>query len=119
MDRHKRGKCAEDIAVQLLQQHQFDLLARNYHCRFGEIDIIAQQRQLIIFVEVRYRQDHGYGNAAESITMNKRRKITTTAEHFICHDLDPGCRCDFRFDVITLSSLDPLRVPPEWIQGAW
>ncbi|VAW72373.1 Predicted endonuclease distantly related to archaeal Holliday junction resolvase [hydrothermal vent metagenome] len=119
MKKSERGHCAEQIALTFLQQNRFSLLHQNYYCRFGEIDIIAQQQQLIIFVEVRYRKNNWYGNAVESVTKVKQDKITLTARYYIHEQLPDNQNFDFRFDVIALSSLNINKKLPDWIQGAW
>ncbi len=119
MKKHERGQYAEQIALTFLQKNQFSLLHQNYYCRFGEIDIIAQQQQLIIFVEVRYRKNNWYGNAVESVTRAKQQKITLTARHYIQDHLPTDQNFDFRFDVIALSTLNITKKLPDWVQGAW
>lgn len=119
MTRQKDGQRAEHIALHLLQQNEFELLHQNYRCRFGEIDIIAKRKQLIIFVEVRYRKSALYGSASESVTKTKQKKITITAKHYIQQYISPDMDFDYRFDVIALSTLNSGQTTPDWIQGAW
>lgn len=119
MTTRESGRQAELIALTVLREHHFLILQQNYHCRFGEIDIIAKREQLIIFVEVRYRKSPAFGSAAESVTNKKKHKITITAEHFIQYQLHNDQQFDYRFDVIALSSLDIKQTKPEWIKGAW
>jgi len=119
MTRQEHGQRAEHIALRLLQQNEFELLHQNYRCRFGEIDIVAKRKQLIIFVEVRYRKNTLYGSASESVTKNKQKKITITARHYIQQHISTGTDFDYRFDVIALSTLNSTQAAPDWIQGAW
>ncbi len=119
MIRHEHGQHAEQIALTLLQKNNFELLEKNYRCRFGEIDIIAKRKHLIIFVEVRYRKNSQYGSAAESVTRKKQKKITITAKHYIQEYISTSMDFDYRFDVIALSTLDVEQARPHWIKGAW
>ena len=60
----ERGRAAEDLAATFLQQQGLTLVERNYHCRFGEIDLIARENATLVFVEVRMRSGAAFGAAA-------------------------------------------------------
>lgn len=106
------GKKAEDIACSFLQRNGMSLIQRNYQCRFGEIDLIMQDTDTIVFVEVRYRSSSTFGSAAESVDSNKQRKLVFTANHYLqCHTITQPTR----FDVIALSP----DKQPEWICNAF
>jgi putative endonuclease len=66
------GERAEDAALAYLQQRGLILRARNYRSRFGEIDLVLDDRGTLVFVEVRKRSNPRYGSAADSITAAKR-----------------------------------------------
>jgi putative endonuclease len=112
----KRGAAAEDFARRFLETRGLTLLARNFACPLGEIDLIMKQEGVVVFVEVRYRRSDRYGTPAETITQTKRRKLRRTAELFIkssFRDREPPCR----FDVIGITgALRPENV--HWIQNA-
>ena len=108
------GDDAEALAANYLQSQGLSLLARNYRCRFGEIDLIMQQGNSIVFVEVRMRSQATYGGAAASINLPKQQKLIRTAEHFLQqHGHQAACR----FDAVLLTVLNPNHI--EWIQDAF
>lgn len=105
------GRQAEERAATFLQQQGLKLLERNYRCRFGEIDLVMQEGDALVFVEVRLRRNPGFGGAAESITTAKREKLVKTAGHYLARfKRPPPCR----FDAVLL---EDERL--EWIQGAF
>jgi putative endonuclease len=108
------GAEAEDLALRFLQDRGLRLLARNYRCRFGEIDLVLQDGKTTVFAEVRLRKSSSFGGAAASVTGAKQRKLIATAQHYLAgrHDAPP-CR----FDVIALDGLDGARM--EWIKDAF
>lgn len=91
------GNAGEDAVIAYLRERCFDIVARNYTVRpYGEIDIIAQQKDLIVFVEVKARQKE-YFDTTEVITRSKQRKIATVAQiYMLRHKLEDKCG---RFDV--------------------
>ena len=95
------GGMAEDEAARLLERHGLAIIARNYRTRLGEIDLIARDGEVLVFVEVRMRASDSHGDAAESITRSKRRRIESAARHFLARlGSEPPCR----FDVVTVGS---------------
>ena len=70
-----RGAAAEALAAEFLQARGLTIVARNYRCRGGEIDLIASDGETLIFVEVRLRSDAAFGGAAESITTAKKKRL--------------------------------------------
>ena len=96
-----RGLWAEHQASRYLESQGLDLIARNYSCRLGEIDLVMSDHDTLVFVEVRQRSSTRFGGAAASITLNKQQKIQRAAEHFLMkhhHLSDMFCR----FDVIAI-----------------
>ena len=93
---HPQGAAAEDAAWAFLQAQGCTLIARNWHCPYGEIDLIVQQGQHILFIEVKYRKNHAFGGAAYSINPSKLSKITRSAEYYLQqHHLNNiPCRID-------------------------
>ena len=89
------GSAAEALAVSLLGDAGLRVIARNYRCRHGEIDIIARDGDTLVFVEVRSRAGNAYGGAAGSITAAKRERLLKTARHYLATlDRQPPCRFD-------------------------
>jgi putative endonuclease len=105
-----RGAAAEALAAEFLQARGLKIVARNYRCRGGEIDLIASDGDTLIFVEVRLRSEAAFGGAGESITAAKKKRLTFAAAHYLSRlNKEPPCR----FDAVLLSSLDPGRI--EWL----
>ncbi|WP_407898055.1 YraN family protein [Ferrigenium sp. UT5] len=111
----RTGAQAEQTAAQFLQRQGLRLLQTNYHCRFGEIDLILQDGATRVFVEVRLRSHSGFGGAAASIDARKQHKLILTAQHYLSrHSPVPPCR----FDAVLLTdAADTNGV--EWIKGAF
>ena len=113
----KQGKEAEIKAIQWLEQQDLQLLETNYFCRFGEIDIIMLDNNMLVFIEVRLRSTSNFGGAASSVTRRKQQKIITTANHFLM------CRPQYakhhwRFDVIAYES-SSVQSSPVWYKDAF
>jgi putative endonuclease len=94
------GKTGEDLAVAELEQRGYAIVARRWRSRAGEIDIIARDGETLVFVEVKAREDHEFGDAAESVTMRKRRTMVRLARAYVAEQrwIDRPCR----FDVVTI-----------------
>ncbi|VVE54235.1 YraN family protein [Pandoraea iniqua] len=91
------GESFEARAQAMLERRGWRLVARNYRCRGGEIDLIMRDRAgVLVFVEVRARRRTDFGGAAASITAAKRRRLTLAARHYLLRR--PAGRC--RFDVV-------------------
>lgn len=112
----ERGQWAETLAERFLQAKGLTPLERNYRCKSGEIDLIMRERDMVVFVEVRYRHSAGYGSGADSVTARKRRRLIATAQHYMQRRPSPEPPC--RFDVVSISSCDG-RPRVDWIQGAF
>jgi len=96
------GKAQELQAARHLQSQGLQLVSRNYRSRFGEIDLIMTDSKTLVFVEVRYRRNNSYGDAIDSVTTSKQKRIRLTAAYYLqSHPRLQHSRC--RFDVIGLS----------------
>jgi putative endonuclease len=95
------GKEGEKIAGQYLKKKGYTVVARNYRCPVGEIDLIALDRRVIVFIEVKTRTGHGFGTPLEAVALRKQRKIAQSAKFFL-HEKGLQQR-DARFDVIGVS----------------
>lgn len=73
------GASAEDRAASALEAAGYSLVARNWRCSAGEIDIIAREHDVLVFVEVRSRHRAAHGHAAEMVTLGKQRQVTRIA----------------------------------------
>lgn len=93
------GRWGEAEAAKFLRNKGYRIISANYRCRFGEIDIIAQQGSYIVFVEVKLRKNSDYGMAAEFVDFRKQSKLRTTASMWLAQnetELQP------RFDVVEI-----------------
>ncbi len=90
------GAMGEAAAADWLRKKRWKILAMNYRCRLGEVDIIARDGKEYVFVEVKLRRAGGYAPAAEYVTASKQRKLRLAAESWLAeNDLeDPLCRFD-------------------------
>lgn len=123
--RTNTGQIFERKAEQMLTQNGLTLVIRNYHCRYGEIDLIMNDASTLVFIEVRYRKNAQFGSASASVTPAKQKKIILTAQHFLQHHRwtdTPNCR----FDVVGMhstpheKSLSPNETYElEWIKNAF
>jgi putative endonuclease len=77
-----RGKLAENFASEKLQSLGFKIISRNFHSRFGEIDIIATKDLRLYFIEVKARWNLSYGAPEEAVTWYKLKRIQKTAYYF-------------------------------------
>jgi putative endonuclease len=98
LDKTQKGKFFEDRAVKYLESIGYKVLLRNYRSKYGEIDIIAETDNVIVFVEVKGRFTESFGSGEESITKKKIDKIIKTALQFI--EENNLQEKDFRFDVV-------------------
>lgn len=96
------GKKIENLASAYLQKHNLKLVTTNYSCKMGEIDLIMMDKEILVFIEVRYRRDRNYGDAVGSINKSKQNKIKKTASYYLQqHKLYDKISC--RFDVVAVS----------------
>lgn len=112
LNANNKGLAAEKLAETYLIKQGLKLKVRNYHCRHGEIDLIMQAPDTLVFVEVRLRKNKQFGSAADSITPHKQKKLWLTAQHYLQLHGEEACR----FDVVLLSGLSADEI--EWVQNA-
>lgn len=107
MKSKKRGQQGEKLAKKLLINKGYKFLSQNYFTNFGEIDLIFQHHQTIVFVEVKARTSLAQGLPQEAVTPRKLRTITKVAQHYlITHHLEDRLG---RIDVV---SVDYSQTPP-------
>ncbi|MFB2537840.1 MULTISPECIES: YraN family protein [unclassified Acinetobacter] len=131
-DRRFIGQQAENLALYFLQAQGLTLLARNFHSRYGEIDLVMLDKGYVVFVEVRARKASTFLSAIESIDLRKQKKIITTSQYYLqkhSNYLDMDCRFDVIAIDYTTSNVwqhlnfenvnrsDDLRL--EWLQNAY
>jgi putative endonuclease len=115
LDRQRLGSAAEERAAQLLLRAGFDILARNFRCRMGELDIVARRGTLLVIAEVRLRSSGRFGGAGASITAAKRARIVRAARFLLARHPQLAALA-VRFDTLLLQSCAG---PIEWIEGAF
>jgi putative endonuclease len=95
-----RGRAGEDLAVDYLTKKGYRILDRNYRYAHGEIDIVAEDRNVLVFIEVKARRSKRYGEPEDAITFRKRTVVRRTADGYIYeHNIEDK---DCRFDVIAV-----------------
>ena len=107
-----KGQLAEDKACKFLQQQGLSLIEKYYRCRNGEIDLIMQDKEQLVFVEVRYRECENFGTAIETVDQNKIKKLISTAQHYLTYN---KLNTPARFDVIGFDA----SLKPNWISNAF
>jgi|SRR5690349_5734913 putative endonuclease len=114
LDRRARGARYEDVALAHLERAGLALIARNYHCRYGEIDLVMRDRDIVVFVEVRYRSASRFGDGVDSVGAAKRAKLVRAAGAFLAaHPRLAGAAC--RFDVLAIDDAGTI----DWRQNAF
>ena len=109
------GKDAERLALRHLEQQGLRLLAQNWSCKRGELDLVMLDGDTVVFVEVRYRQHAQWGGALASIDARKCQKLILVARYFLQREprwADQPCR----FDVVTLEGATPRL---NWLRNAF
>ena len=103
MNENNAGLKAEQLAETFLKAQGLTLVAHNFHCRFGEIDLIMLDNNVLVFTEVRLRSNAKFGSAAASITHTKQQKLAHTAEYYLQqHPHKYACR----FDAVLMNKID-------------
>ena len=111
------GAAWEDAAQAHLARHGLRVVARNFSCRYGEIDLVMREREMLVFVEVRYRGDDEHGDGTASVGAGKRAKLIRTAALYLQkHPAFGTLPC--RFDVVGCSGT-PAAPRFEWVRGAF
>lgn len=96
----EKGRYGEDLAVQYLIRQGYHIIQQNYRAPCGEVDIVAQDRDVLVFVEVKTRTGQGFGSPAEAVTYRKRQQISRTALFYLSQQRllnEPA-----RFDVVAV-----------------
>jgi putative endonuclease len=116
--RKQIGAVGEGIAEEYLLGLGYSILERNWRCRRGEIDIVAESEGRLVFVEVRSRSMHGsYGTAKESVDTRKQHKVRETAQYYLHRHRNH--EQSIRFDVISVEFTKEGETLIEHIQGAF
>jgi putative endonuclease len=99
-ERKETGAIGERLAADYLKRHGYRIIQRNFRCREGEIDIIAQKSDCLVFVEVRTKRNAAFGTPEESVTFLKRAKLVSLANVYLqAYDKQP---LSWRIDVVAV-----------------
>lgn len=98
MNRRETGTQYEERAAEYLIAQNYQILERNYRIRSGEIDIIARDGTVLVFIEVKYRKNDESGNPLEAVDIRKQRKIIKVARYYLYQKKYGDVPC--RFDVV-------------------
>ena len=80
---HEIGKIGEEIATEYLIENGYKILERNFNCKQGEIDIIAKDKDEVVFIEVKTRTNKKYGEPVEAVTFIKKRHLIKAIEYYL------------------------------------
>jgi putative endonuclease len=97
------GARGEAAACERLEAAGYQILARNYRCPYGEIDIVAADGAMLVFVEVKTRSSAAYGSPRDAVTAAKRRKLARSASHYMLTHREQECA--YRADLIEVALL--------------
>ena len=105
MNKRQTGGLYEAKAAAWLEEQGLVIVARNFRCRFGEIDLIARHQDYLVFVEVKYRKSAAAGHPAEAVTFAKQKTICKVAEYYcMMHDVEADQAV--RYDVVGICGVD-------------
>ena len=114
--RQSLGRLGEDLACAELEKRGYVIVERRFRTRGGEIDIIARDDGVLVFVEVRARSSSNFGTPFESVTWQKRQRLSQMAASYLCLRRLAGIAC--RFDVISILERQGMR-SIELVKGAF
>lgn len=111
------GQKGEKQAAKYLKKKGYKLVTANYRCQYGEIDLIAKDADILIFVEVKTRTSTDFGDPAAAVDYRKQKQISKVAHHYlVTHHNDD---VDARFDVISVLSANGKKTEIEHIIDAF
>ncbi len=117
MNKRLLGSQAEYLVSKTLVSNGYRVCERNYYSHVGEIDLIAEKNEWLVFIEVKSRHDHDLMAAAESVTWKKQRKIIRTAQYYLLEHKLGSVAC--RFDVICVTNARAAHPDIHWIKNAF
>ena len=120
-DHLKQGEDAETACCRHLKSQGLKLIDKNFSCRYGEIDIIMLDKNVLVFIEVRFRKNNNFGGGQASITASKQQKLRNTAELYLQQNNQYK---NARFDVVSMSKNNQTKADKQeysfdWISNAF
>jgi putative endonuclease len=115
--RRALGKKGEAAARAFLERHGVKILAANYTCVAGEIDLIGREREAILFIEVKTRTSEAFGPPQLAVHQRKQRQIVRTAQWFLAERRMPEVAC--RFDVLAVTFMRDELPRIQWVRDAF
>jgi len=100
MRRIRTGKLGESLAVAHLQKMGYQIVAQNYRCLYGEVDVVARDGDTIVFIEVKSRKSEMFGAPQEAVGLEKQKKLSRVSLHYLQQKRLETCNA--RFDVIAV-----------------
>ncbi len=94
------GRKGEQMAADALRDRGYRIVEHNFRCRYGEIDLIAEEKDDLVFVEVKTRRGTAFGRPEEAVTLTKRRKLVEVASYYL--DLHNAGDRSWRIDVVAI-----------------
>ena len=115
--RAQHGAAAERLAADFLQARGLRVLGRNLRWPDGELDLVCEHGEMLVFVEVRLRRDKRFGGGAASVGPAKQARLICAAQRYLAEQGRRAQARPARFDVVALSTLDGTDI--EWIRDAF
>jgi putative endonuclease len=112
-----KGAVYEEAAKRLTEKAGFKTIAQNYHCRGGELDIICRRKNILCFIEVKYRKSISHGTGLEQVTRAKQQRILLAAKTYLNKNSQYQ-NYAIRFDVIAITSLQN-ELQFDWVKNAF
>ncbi len=119
MDTDALGPRGEEFAWALLKKRGDKLVARNYACPFGELDLVTWSGPTLVFTEVRARSGLSFGTPAQTVSRSKQQRVKRAAEHFLSRTYGGRALPPCRFDVVWLLQKDGQIAESGIIEGAF
>ena len=100
MNKRECGRIQEQKAEEFLKSLGYEILAHNFYTHFGELDFVAKDSEVLVFVEVKYRENTKLGYPSEAVDFRKQQRIRKSAEYYLLRHGSMDCAC--RFDVVAI-----------------
>lgn len=98
--KQETGKTGEDIASEYLEKNKYSIIERNFRCNQGEIDIVAVDKNEIVFIEVKTRSNKNFGLPSEAVNIEKKKHLKRAIEYYVY--IKKLEKCFIRIDVIEI-----------------